>query len=599
MRAYAGKIAYVDLTSGKIEVKELDKALAEKFIGGRGLGVKMLYDANVASVDPLGPLNQLILMNGPMTGTQVPTGGRYNVLTKSPLTNKIAYGNSGGVWGAKLKYAGWDGIVFTGKSEKPVYLNINEDKIELLDATKYWGTLSADCDKQLKEVHKGASVLCISPGGENLSLMACIMNDLDRACGRSGVGAVMGSKNLKAVVVTSSKIKQETNDEDALKVAATKCFEMLKENGVTGQGLKAYGTAVLVNIINGIGALPTKNWQLSQHDRADEISGESLAENYLVKNSYCHRCPIGCGRVVKLKNEEVVGGPEYEPLWAYGSNCNVHDLEAINEANYLCNEYGIDAISTPCTIATAMEMYQRNILTDEDCEGIPLVWGSGEAIVEWTRRIGKNETKLGQLMAKGSKVLCDHYGCPDLSISVKSQELPAYDGRAIQGIGLNYATSNRGGCHVNGYTVSPEVLGLPEQLDRTATEGKALWVKIFQDLTCVIDSMGMCLFTSFALGAPEYAALLNAGTGTNYTVEQLLHVGERIYNLERMFNKDAGMKPEEDTLPKRLLEEPIANGPSKGMVSRLDEMLPEYYELRGWKNAFPTEETIKKLDLDK
>lgn len=599
MYAYAGKIAHVDLTSGKIEIEELDRPKAEKFIGGRGLGVKMLYDAGVAKVDPLSPENQLIFMNGPMTGTQVPTGGRYNVVTKSPLTGKIAYGNSGGIWGAKLKYAGWDGIVFSGKAENPVYLNIEEDKIELLDATKYWGTLSEECDKQLKEVHKDASVLCISPGGENLSLMACIMNDLDRACGRSGVGAVMGSKNLKAVVVTASKIKQEAEDEDALKVASTKAFMMLKENGVTGEGLKALGTAVLVNIVNGIGAMPTRNWQLSEDPRSDEISGETLAETRLVKNSYCHRCPIGCGRVVKLENEDVVGGPEYEPLWAYGSNCDVHDLDAINEANYLCNEYGIDAISTPCTIASAMEMYERGILNDEDCEGIPLVWGSSEAIVEWTRRIGKNETKLGQLMAKGSKILCETYGCPELSIAVKAQELPAYDGRAIQGIGLNYATSNRGGCHVNGYTISPEVLGLPEQIDRTATEGKAQWVKTFQDLTCVIDSMGMCLFTSFALGAPEYAAILNAGTGTNYSVEEILSVGERIYNLERMFNKDAGMTSDEDTLPKRLLEEPIANGPSKGMVSQLDKMLPEYYELRGWVDAFPTEETIHKLGLDK
>lgn len=310
------------------------------------------------------------------------------------------------------------------------------------------------------------------------------------------------------------------------------------------------------------------------------------------------RCPIGCGRVVKLADGNVVGGPEYEPLWAYGANCDNTDLDVINKANEICNEMGLDAISTPCTIAAAMELYQRGLITDADCDGVPLTWGNKEALTTWTEWMATGKNPLAKLMGDGSYRLCEHYGVPELSMSVKKQEIPAYDARAIQGIGITYATSNRGGCHVRGYMISPEVLGLPEQLDRTTVEGKAEWAKIFQDLTAVIDAMGMCLFSSFALGAPEYAALLNAGTGTNYDVNGLLEVGDRIYNLERMFNKAAGMKPEDDRLPKRIAEDEIVNGPSKGMHSQIKLTLPQYYEARGWKDAFPTEETLKRLGLE-
>jgi aldehyde:ferredoxin oxidoreductase len=305
---------------------------------------------------------------------------------------------------------------------------------------------------------------------------------------------------------------------------------------------------------------------------------------------------MACGRVVNVDGK-VVGGPEYEPLWAYGGNCGLNDLNAIDAANMWCNEYGLDAIGTPCTIAAAMELYQRGYITDEECDGIPLAWGSSEAIVEWTKRMGEAKLPLAKLMADGSYRLCEHYGHPEISMSVKKQEMPAYDARGIQGIGITYATSNRGGCHVRGYLISPEILGLPEQLDRTTTEGKAVWAKIFQDLTAAIDSMGMCLFSSFALGAPEYAELLNAATGTNYTGDELIEVGERIYNIERLFNKAAGMKPEDDKLPKRLIEEPISSGPSKGMTSQINVTLPQYYEARGWENAFPTQATLERLGL--
>lgn len=598
-KSYYERIARINLTTGEIKVEKLDLDLARKFIGGRGLGTKILYDEGVATVNPLSPENKLVYITGPMTGTPSPSSGRYMVCTKSPLTGMIACSNSGGIWGAKLKYAGWDALIVEGVAKEWAYINIVDDKIEILSAEQYAGMMSEKLDEELKAVHgPSASVLNIGPAGEKQVLLAAIINDKDRAAGRSGVGAVMGSKNLKAIVVTPTSNKVTTiHDEEALAAANKRCLELLKANGVTGEALRAYGTAVLINIVNNIGSLPTKNWQESYFDKGDDISGETLAEKHLVKASACHRCPIVCGRVIKV-NGHVCGGPEYEPLWAYGADCGNNDLNAINEANMWCNEYGLDAISVPCTIAAAMELYEKGYIKEEECEGIPLKWGSGEAIIEWTKRMGDPQSPLARLMSSGSARLCEHYGHPEISMTVKKQEMPAYDARGIQGIGINYATSNRGGCHVRGYMISPEVLGLPQQLDRTSIEGKAVWTKTFQDLTACIDSMGQCLFTSFALSAQEYADLLNAATGTNYTADELLTVGDRIYNIERMFNKAAGMKPEDDKLPKRLTQEPIANGPSSGQVSKIAITLPQYYEARGWINAFPTDETLKMLGLD-
>ena len=594
---YNLKMLRINLTDRTIKTEDLDEKLAKKFLGGRGLGTKILYDEGVATVEPLSPENKLIFINGPLTGANVPTGGRYMVVTKAPLNNMIASSNSGGVWGARLKYAGYDALIVEGKADAPVYLVIEDEHIEIKDAAALWGKTSLETEEELKGTYgKNASVLNIGPAGENLALLACIINEADRAAGRTGVGAVMGSKNLKAIVCSSKRTVVEPYDKEALRESVALNLKLLKENGVTGTGLPTYGTAVLVNIINNVGSFPTKNWQESQFATSEEISGEMLKEKFLVKQGFCHRCPIGCGRVINM-NGKIVGGPEYEPLWAYGANCGLDDLEAITIANFWSNEMGLDAIGAPTTIAAAMELYQKGYITDEDCDGVPLTWGSAEAIIEWTKRMGLGSNPLAKLMASGSYRLCEHYGVPELSMTVKKQEMPAYDARGIQGIGLTYATSNRGGCHVRGYMISPEILGLPQPLDRFATENKALWTKIFQDLTAVIDSSGMCLFTSFALGAPHYAAMINAATGTNYTPDELLEVGERIYNIERMFNKAAGMKPEDDTLPKRLLEEPIPDGPSKGEVSKLHILLPEYYELRGWENAFPTEATLKRLEL--
>ena len=598
--AYYEKIARINLTTGTVTVEKLDTDLAKKFIGGRGLGTKIVYDEGCATVDPLGPDNKLVYITGPLTGAGAPSSGRYMVVTKSPLTGMIACSNSGGIWGAKLKYAGWDALIVEGEAPEWTYLNIVDDKIELLPASEYLGLFSEELDEKLNEKHgKDSSVLSIGIAGEKKVLLAAIMNDKDRAAGRSGVGAVMGSKKLKGIVVTASKKNADDvlASADALKAANKDVMVNIRENGLTGGGLRALGTASLVNVINGVGSLPTKNWQEAYYDKAEDVSGEALAEKYLVKAGACHRCPIACGRVVKV-GDKVVGGPEYEPLWAYGANMANNDLAAVNEANYWCNEYGLDAISVPCTIAAAMELYQRGAIKEEDCEGFPLEWGNVASLIEWTKRMGDPKTELDWLMSSGSARLCEHYGMPEVSMSVKKQEMPAYDARGVQGIGITYATSNRGGCHVRGYTIAPEVVGLPVQLDRTVTDDKAFWSKTFQDLTAVIDSMGLCLFTSFALGAPEYTKLLNAACGTEYTPEDVLLLGERIYNIERMFNKAAGMKPEDDRLPKRLLEDPIPDGPSKGLVSKLPITLPEYYKVRGWEAAFPTDETLKRLGLE-
>lgn len=597
MGGYIGKILRINLSSKTIKTEALDLKEAQKFIGGRGLGTKMLSDEVDPAVDALSPENKLIFLTGPLTGTPTPTGGRYMVITKSPLTGTVACSNSGGYWGPELKFAGYDGIVIEGKASTPVYINIVDDKVEILDASDLWGMVVSETTYALEKVHgEKVRVATIGPAGENLSKIAAIMNDIGRAAGRSGVGAVMGSKNLKAIVVKGSG-KVEIADSVKLKEAFSVCMKKIKENGVTGQGLPAYGTAVLVNIINENGVFPTNNFQYGTFDKAEEISGETLAEKYLKKKDPCYRCPIACGRYCEV--DDIKGaGPEYETIWAFGSDCGISNLGDIIKANYWCNEIGVDTISAGSTIAAAMELYEKGYIKQEELAGGPeLKWGTDAAIIEWTKRMGDADG-LGAKMAQGSYRLCEMYGVPEFSMTVKKQELPAYDPRGIQGHGLQYATSNRGGCHVRGYMISPEILGLPEKLDRLTLEGKAGWAKIFQDFTAAIDAVGLCLFTSFAMGADDYAALVNAVCGLNITGSDFIQAGERIWNLEKLFNLKAGIDPSQDTLPKRLLNDPIPDGPSKGWVHKLDQLLPEYYKLRGWDTVgVPTPERLKELGL--
>lgn len=596
MYGYRGKILRINLKDRTIKVENLDLDMAKKYIGGRGLGTKILSDEIDPNIDALSPQNKLIVISGPLTGTPTPTGGRYMVVTKAPLTGTIASSNSGGYWGAELKHAGYDAIIVEDKADSPVYISVVDDKVEIRDASHIWGkVVSETTDILAKESPEKAKVLTIGPAGEKLSKLASIMNDKDRAAGRSGVGAVMGSKNLKAITMKGSS-KVSLYDADKLKEIFSRSVKKIRENGVTGEGLPTYGTAVLVNIINENGAFPVNNFQKSYNDRADEVSGETLTDKYLVKKEACYRCPIACGRRCKVDDIEG-GGPEYETIWAFSSDCGISDLGEVIKANYWCNEMGLDTISAGTTLAAAMELHERGLIKEDEFDGIPLKFGNTEAIVEWTKKMGLREG-FGDKLAEGSYRLGEMYGAPDVSMSVKKQELPAYDPRAIQGQGLQYATSNRGGCHVRGYLISPEILGLPEKLDKFELKGKAVWAKIFQDLTASIDSLGLCLFTSFALGAEDYAELYNAVCGTDHTAESILQAGERIWNIEKLFNLNAGIMSSEDKLPKRLLKEPISEGPSKGWVHKLEDLLPKYYVERGWnENGIPTDERLMELGI--
>ncbi|ACQ54985.1 aldehyde ferredoxin oxidoreductase family protein [Clostridium botulinum] len=601
MYGYNGKILRIDLTNRNCTLEPLDEEKAKKFIGARGLGVKTLLEEIDPKIDPLSIENKLVIVTGPITGAPMPTSGRYMVVTKAPLTGTIAISNSGGKWGTELKNAGYDMIIVQGKSEVPVYVNIEDDKIEIKEANHLWGKTSLETTKILcNENNERAKVLCIGPAGEKLSLMAAIMNDIDRAAGRGGVGAVMGSKNLKAIVVKGSGKVKVVNEEEAKKVSLEK-IKILREDPVAGRGLPTYGSAVLVNIINENGVHPVRNFQKSYTDEADKISGETLTEDCLVRKNPCYRCPIACGRWVKLDDGTECGGPEYETLWSFGSDCDVYDLNAINVANMLCNEYGLDTISAGATIAAAMELYEKGYIKDEDIkeDGLSLKWGDAEAVVGWTKKMALREG-FGDKMADGSYRLCESYGVPEFSMTVKKQELPAYDPRGIQGHGITYAVNNRGGCHIKGYMISPEILGYPEKLDRFSLEGKAAYAKVFHDLTAVIDSLGLCIFTTFGLGVQDYVDMYNVVVGGKlHDAESIMEAGDRIWTLEKLFNLEAGIDSSHDTLPKRLLKEPIPEGPSKGCVHKLSELLPEYYAVRGWdKNGIPTEDTLKKLGLE-
>ena len=608
-----GKVLRVDLTAKTLKEESIPESVARKYLGGKGYAVYMLYQylkeyeaegVSPADINPLGPENVLIFATGPGTGVAgFPSSGRYHVMAlKSPLTGSIGSANSGGEWGPFLKFAGFDAIIIEGASEKPVYLAVVNGSAEIRDASDLWGKSVLDTTRILKRRVGGinTSVACIGPAGENLVYMACIMNDEHRAAGRTGLGAVMGSKKLKAIVVSGQE-KVPIAEPERFKEISRRCLDSLRKNSVTGEGLPTYGTAILVNVINTAGALPYKNWQSGVNPDAEKISGETLAETYLVKRRACWGCPIGCGRVTSVKSGPFqilnTEGPEYESIWALGSSTGVKDLDAVVKANHYCNEFGMDPISLGSTIAAAMELNEKGYIPKEDLQGLDLRFGNSAALVEAVWRTAY-KAGFGKYLALGSKRLCEIYGHPEISMSVKGLEMPAYDPRGIKGIGLNYATANRGGCHVTGYTVSPEVLGIPEKIDPLTPEGKAKWVKIFQDLTCVVNSTVNCLFVTFALGAKDYAELLTAVTGWNLTEQEILKIGERIYNLERVILNKYGFDGKDDTLPKRLLEEPMPEGPAKGQVVELEKMKEEYYKLRGWVNGIPTPEKLKELEIE-
>ena len=600
MFGWTGTILRVNLTKGKVSREATDVKLAHDYIGARGLGVRIISDEVAPKADALGPDNKLIFAPGPLTGTFAPSAGRFDVITKGPLNGVIAASNSGGSFGPELKYAGYDALIIEGKAAKPSYLWIKDDEVEIRDAAAIWGHTTPDTTDLVRAAtDEDAKVACIGPAGEKLALLANIMNEMFRAAGRTGVGAVMGSKNLKAVAVYGNGAVRVA-DPEAFKAAVMKSRQMIQAHPVGGAGLKAYGTDVLVNILNQIGSLPTRNYQDGYFPTADKVGGESLAAKQLIRPKGCFSCIISCGRVTKVDNPAYQGageGPEYETAWSFGPDCGIDDLDAVTKANFLCNEYGIDTISLGSTIACAMELFERGVITAKDTDGVQLTFGNTAAMVEMTRKACTGEG-FGAKLAQGSYRLAESYGHPEYSMTCKKQEMPAYDPRGVQGIGLNYATGNRGGCHVRGYTIAVEVLGGAGGMDPRVTEGKPGLDILFQNLTAALDSSGACLFSTFGIGGPELAEMLSAATGVEYSLEEFLKIGERIWNAERLWNLKVGFTAADDTLPERLLKDPIKTGPAKGMVNRLDEMLPGYYQERGWdESGVPTKAKLKELAL--
>ena len=599
--AWTRKILRVDLNNGTCTAEALNMAWAKDYLGQRGLATKYLSEEVDPKCDALGPDNKLIMTTGPLTGTMASTGGRYSVVTKSPLTGLVACSNSGGFIGAEMKNAGWDMIIFEGKAPRPVYLYVEDNSAELRPADDIWGKSVWEADEILHKKHQDPllRIACVGRSAEAGCLYAAVVNDLHRAAGRSGVGTVMASKNLKAVAVRGTLGVGNIKDPKGFMDAVNAGKKVLADNAVTGQGLPTFGTQVLMNVINGMGAMPTRNMREVQFEGAQNISAEAMAEPRpgdgkpnLTTNAGCFGCTIACGRISTVEKGHFSvqnkpeywgnsGGLEYEAAWALGSDTGIDDLDAITYVNFLCNEDGFDPISFGATVAAAMELFQAGAITTEHTGGIDLSFGRADALVQMAELTAKGEG-FGRDLGMGSKRLCEKYGMPELSMTVKAQEFPAYDPRAIQGMGLAYATSNRGACHLRGYTVASEVLGVPVKTDPLVTDGKAGLVKAFQDATAAVDSAGLCVFTTFAWSMEDIAPQVAAACEGDWSVDRMLEVGERIWNLERDFNMRAGMTADQDTLPKRLLKDAANVGPAKGRVNDLGEMLPEYYSLRGW-----------------
>ncbi len=615
--SWTKKILRVNLTEGRIEEEPLNMEWAAQYIGQRGLATRYMFEETDPGCDPLGPGNRLIFATGPLTGTMASTGGRYSVITKSPLTGAIACSNSGGFIGAELKSAGWDMIIFEGKSPGPVYLNIVNEHAELVGADDLWGKSVWETDRLIHERtgDPQTRIAAVGRSAEAGCLYAAVINDLHRAAGRSGVGTVMASKNLKAVAVRGTRGVGNIKDPARFLRSTTEQKKVLAENAVTGQGLPAMGTQVLMNVINEIGALPTNNMQEVQFKDANKISAEAMQEPResdgkpnLTTNAACFGCTIACGRIstidqghFSVENKPEYwgnsGGLEYEAAWAMGADTGVGDLDALTYTNFVCNEDGMDPISFGATVAAAMELYEKGAITSEQTDGMELRFGSAEALVWCVQKVATGEG-FGADLGLGSRKLCEKYGHPDLSMTVKGQEFPAYDPRGVQGMGLTYATSNRGACHLRSYTVASEVLGIPEKTDPLVTDGKAGLVKAFQDATAAVDSMGLCVFTTFAWTLDNMAPQLDAACEGDWDVDRLLEAGERIWNLEREYNMRAGLSGADDTLPPRLLKDAARTGPAEGKVCGLDQMLPEYYSIRGWtENGQLTDETRKRFAL--
>ncbi len=603
---YANRVAHIDLSKGKVEFKPIPEEWALKYIGGRGLGVKYVFE-NGPTVDPLSPENILCFMNGPLTGSEANMSGRLAITTKSPLTGTVTDSHHGGWSAARLRWAGFDGLVFSGKASKPVYIYIELDKVEIRDASDLWGKNVHEVIKHFKNLYgeKDLSVMTIGQAGEKMVRFGSIINENDRASGRGGTGAVAGSKNLKAVVVKATKKLVKAADRDKWKAAHTKALaEIMDERVVTSPrkgGLSVYGTNVLMNMTNVIGGLPTRNSQSTGFgEQAELLSGEYVKQNILVEDPTCHACPVACKKEVEIKEGPWKGlrmeSVEYEPAWAFGAHSGNSDIAAVAKMIDQCNDYGMDAIECGNVLATFMEATQRGYTRGEGS----LMWGDTMKMVETVDMIG-TRTGIGDALAGGVKRTAEYFGHPEIGMHVKGQSLPAYDPRGIKGMGLGYATSNRGACHLRGYTPAAEVvgnvLGPSTVADPLAWKGKGDMNFVFQNVHAVTDCLDVCKFATFAESLDSFAAQYEAVTGVHSDAGHLLKVGERVYNLERYYNNLAGLGEGSDTLPTRYLTEPSDFGGSKGQVCELPEMLDEYYKARGWVNGVVPESKLKELEI--
>ena len=601
------KVLRVDLASGEISTEPLNKQWAADFLGLRGLGTKYLMDIIEPAVDPLSPDNPLIFVTGPLTGTPASTGGRYGVVTKGPLTGAIACSNSGGKFGAELKFAGYDLVILTGRAPKPVYLYIADDEVRIEAAEAIWGTTAWHTEEWLQAEHQDPKIKVASIGaaGEQGVLFACIMNDLHRAAGRSGVGAVMGSKNLKALAVRGTK---GVRVKDPVRfLAAVQSANDRMEGAPLKETFSKWGTHMMMDTMQAFGGLPTRNFNEVQFEGVPKINPQATITPHAnghvhrVSTAACFGCTIGCGRIAHIDKDHfsvrdkpeywhASGGLEYETAFAVGSVVGVDDIDALTFAGYMMNEHGMDPISFGVTLAAAMELYETGAITEKDTGGVALNFGNAEALTLMAEQTGKYEG-FGRELGLGSRRLCEKYGHPEFSMSVKGQEFAGYDARPLQGMGLGYATSNRGACHLKHSMFAYD-------LEDQTGKGKAIPCKESQDKTAALDATGLCKFASSVAGFDWMPALLDAACEGEWDMDRFVLTGERIWNLERQFNLAAGLTGADDTLPKRMLEVPTPTGTAKGKVNQLDIMLPEYYEARGWaSDGVPTDATLKRLGL--
>jgi aldehyde:ferredoxin oxidoreductase len=590
----------VNLTNQTIRKEKIDDNIVKKFVGGRGIGIKILFNEIKRGIEPLSSENKLIFATGPVTNSPIPTSSRFHVITKSPLTGGLGESNCGGGWGSELDYSGYKIIIIEGKAESPLYLFINNGELEFNDASGLWGKTTWVTEDVLKKEtgQKGLKILSIGPAGENLVSYAAIVNDKHRVAGRCGVGAVMGSKNLKAIAVKGVKKGYSKEFMDLKKKIADK-IELINKNPITGKSLPNNGTAGGLTIINELGMLPTRNFTEGSFEHIEKIDAESLKNSILIGRKACKGCTIGCGRKIRVTEfpYEVEGeGPEYETLVTLGSLCGIEDLNAIAKTHNTCDEMGLDGISFGGTIACAMELNKKGKIPKKSLDGLSLNFGSKGDVIECVSKTAYKKG-IGEDLSLGSKKLAIKYGAPELAMQVKGLEIPGYDPRGVQGQGLAYAVSNRGACHLRAYMISPEVFGIPKLMDRFSTNGKAEYVIYLENLSAILDSMVICKFLTFALRDTQLLDMFNSVTGWNWSIEELLKTGERIHNLERLFINREGYSGDSDCLPKRFLEEPLTKGNSKNTVVDLDKMLKEYYEIRLWENGVPRKEKLAELDL--